>query len=68
MSKKTVSQMEAVLMEKIEKAKVRLDKLQQKHKLEIGQLAYKHGLHQLGIKRLDAAFMKLAEELHHENA
>ncbi|QDQ40262.1 hypothetical protein E3226_007560 [Legionella geestiana] len=67
MSKKTVSQMEAVLMEKIEKAKVRLDKLQQKHKLEIGQLAYKYGLHQLDIKRLDAVFMTLAEELRHDN-
>lgn len=64
----TVSQMEAVLLDRIEKAKIKLDKLQQKHKLEIGHLAYKHGLHQFEVTRLDAAFLKLAIELHHENA
>ncbi len=35
MSKQTVSQMEAVLLDRIEKAKAKLDKSQQKHKLEI---------------------------------
>lgn len=68
MSKKTASQMEAVLMDKIEQAKTRLEKLQQKHKVEIGTLAYKHGLHQFDMKQLDAAFLKLAEELRHDNA
>ena len=68
MSTKTVSQMEAVLLERIEKAKIKLEKLQQKHKLEIGHLAYKHGLHQFNIKRLESAFFKLAEELSHGNA
>ncbi|HAU1190891.1 TPA: hypothetical protein ACT96X_001015 [Legionella pneumophila] len=68
MSTKTVSQMEAVLLDRIEKAKIKLDKLQQKHKLEIGTLAYKHGLHQFDIKLLDAAFLKLVGELHHDNA
>ncbi|HAT1796909.1 TPA: hypothetical protein JBL19_09725 [Legionella pneumophila] len=68
MSTKTVSQMEAVLLDRIEKAKIKLDKLQQKHKLEIGHLAYKHGLHQIDIQRLDSAFLKLAEELHHDNS
>ncbi|HIF0138892.1 TPA: hypothetical protein ACXV19_002029 [Legionella anisa] len=68
MSTKTVSQMEAVLLDRIEKAKIKLEKLQQKHKLEIGNLAYRHGLHQFDIKRLDAAFLKLAEELSHGNA
>ena len=67
MSKKTVSQMEAVLLDRIEKSKLKLDKLQQKHKLEIGALAYKHGLHQFDIPRLDAAFLKLAEELGHDH-
>lgn len=65
MSKKTVSQMEAVLMDKIEQAKVRLEKLQQKHKLEIGALAYKHGLQNIDIKQLDNAFAKMAKELNH---
>lgn len=68
MSSKTVSQMEAVLLDRIEKAKIKLDKLQQKHKLEIGTLAYKHSLHQFDIKQLDTAFLKLAEELSHGNA
>ncbi|HAT2049518.1 TPA: hypothetical protein JBK40_16970 [Legionella pneumophila] len=68
MSIKTVSQMEAVLLDRIEKAKIKLDKLQQKHKLEIGTLAYKHGLHQFDMKRLDSVFFKLAEELLHGNA
>ena len=68
MSKKTASQMEAVLMDKIEQAKTQLEKLQQKHKFELGSLAYKHGLHQFDIKQLDAAFLKLAEELQHDNA
>jgi hypothetical protein len=68
MSKKTVSQMEAVLMDKIQKAHDKLQKLQQKHKLDIGTLAYKHGLHQCELKQLDAAFLKLAEELCHDHA
>jgi hypothetical protein len=58
--------MEAVLMEKIEKAKIKLSDLQQKHKLEIGTLAYKHGLHQLNIKQLDEHFLNLAKELCHD--
>jgi hypothetical protein len=39
MSTKTVSQMDAVLLDRVEKAKIKLEKLQQKHKLEIGHLA-----------------------------
>lgn len=66
MSTKTVSQMEAVLLDRIEKAKIKLGKLQQKHKLEIGHLAYKHGLHQFNSKQLDAAFLKLSGELSHD--
>ena len=68
MSKKTGSQMEAALMDRIEKAKEKLEKLQQKHKLEIGSLAYKHGLHSLDIKQLDHAFSKLASEVNHGHA
>jgi hypothetical protein len=67
MSKMTVSQMEAVLLDKIEKAKIKLDKLQDKHKLEIGSLAYKHGLHQFDIKQLDSAFSNLFKELSRDN-
>lgn len=68
MSKMTASQMEAVLLDRIEKSKIKLEKLQQKHKLEIGALAYKHGLHQLDTKQLETAFLKLARELCHDNA
>lgn len=67
MSTKTVSQMEAALLDRIKQAKIKLEQLQQKHKLEIGTIAYKHGLHQFDIKRIDAAFLKLAEELSHGN-
>lgn len=66
MYKKTVSQMEAVLLDRIEKTKVKLEKLQQNHKLEIGSLAYKHGLYKLDMKQLDHAFAKLALEFSHE--
>ncbi|HHW4979453.1 TPA: hypothetical protein ACU0X0_002849 [Legionella anisa] len=67
MSTKTVSQMEAILMDKIEKAKVKLVELQQKHKIEIGSLAYKNGLHQLDLKQLDFIFAKIAKELNHDS-
>jgi len=54
--------MEAVLLDRIEKAKIKLEKLQQKHKLEIGSLAYKHGLQQLDIAQLDRVFGKIASD------
>ena len=60
--------MEAALLDRIEKAKQKLEKLQQKHKLEIGSLAYKHGLHSLDIRQLDHAFSKLASEVSHGHA
>lgn len=63
MSKKTLTQMEAVLMDRIEKARLKLEKLQQKQKIEIGALAIKHGLHQFDMEKLDIAFSCLAQEL-----
>ncbi|HAT1756477.1 hypothetical protein G5T09_02150 [Legionella pneumophila serogroup 1] len=68
MSKKTASQMEEVLLDRIEKAKIKLDKLQQKHKIEIGNLAYKHGLHHWDLKQLNLIFAKIVKELHHEHS
>lgn len=62
MSKKTISQMEAELMDKIEHARKKLDSLQQKHKLEIGTLAYKHGFNQFDMSYLDQVFSKIASE------
>ncbi|HAU0932758.1 hypothetical protein SCO85_12045 [Legionella pneumophila serogroup 1] len=65
MSKKTLSQMEAVLTDRINQAKNKLDKLQQKHKLEIGSLAYKHGLQNFTTQQLDYAFARIAKEINH---
>lgn len=65
MSKMTISQMEEVFLDRIEKAKIKLDKLQQKHKIEIGALAYKHNFHHYDFKQLDLIFGKIAKELHH---
>ena len=59
MSKKTGSQMEAVLLDRIETAKI---------KLEIGTLAYKHGLHTFDLKQLDHVFAKVVGELNHDHA
>ena len=67
MSNKTISQMEAVLMDKIEKAKDQLAKLQQKHKLEIGNLAYQHNLQRFTIEQLNQAFSIVAKDLSHEH-
>ena len=68
MSKKTRSQMEAELMDKIEKTKLRLNQLHQKHQLEIGALAYQHGLQQLDHKQLNHTFATIAKELHNGHA
>jgi hypothetical protein len=68
MPKKNLSDKEKALVEKISKAKSELDKLQKKQKLEIGALAYKHGLNQYNSNQLDSAFKKLSEELNLEHA
>ncbi|EEZ95941.1 hypothetical protein [Legionella longbeachae] len=67
MSKKTLSQMEEVLTDRIEKAKLKLNRLQQKHKLEIGSLAFKHNLNHYDLKQLDCLFARIAKELCHEH-
>ena len=58
---------EKKLLDKIEKAKNDLVRLQNKRKLEIGKMAYKHGLSDFSDATLDQAFEKLAKELHDEN-
>ena len=68
MSTMTVSQMEALLLDRIAKAKTQLEKLNQKHKLDIGTLAYKHGLNNLDLKTLENVFAKIAREVNHEHA
>ncbi len=56
------------LIKKIEKAKRELLALQQKRLLEIGKLAYKHGLDAFEDILLDRHFAKLAKELNHANS
>ncbi len=62
MSTKTVAQMEAVLLDRIEKAKDKLAKLQQKHQLEIGNLAYQHGLQKFSLAQLNQAFESITRD------
>lgn len=62
-TKKTLSDKEVDLLKIISDAKKKLAKLQDKQKVEIGELACKNGLHQFDLKVLDVAFKKLAEQL-----
>ena len=63
MSKSSVSEKEIRLIQKIEKAQAELTKLQEKQKLEIGALAYKHGLNHYDTPTLEKAFSELSKEL-----
>ncbi len=64
LTKKISSQeKEKQLLEKIEKAKDQLARLQEKRRLEIAKIAYKHGLDQFDNKILDKAFKQVAEQL-----
>ena len=54
---------EKKLIEKIEKAKSQLARLQEKRRLEIAKIAYKHGLDQVDNKILDKAFKQVAVAL-----
>ena len=63
---KTLAQKEEQLLAVIHDAKKKLGKLQDKVKLELGELACKHGLHNFEINTLEEAFKKLKDELTHE--
>jgi hypothetical protein len=63
MAKKTVSEKEQELLLIIESAKRKLVDLQKKQKIELGSLAYKHGLYHADKETLDFAFKKIAEEM-----
>jgi len=67
MTKKTTLEKEKELLDKIEKAKLDLAKLQRKQKIEIGTLACKHGLNEFDTKTLNSAFEKLSGELQRAN-
>lgn len=66
--KKSLKEKEAELIDKIHDAKQKLSKLQQKRKIEIGQLAMKYGLDQLDNAALEAHFKTVADGLAHANA
>ncbi len=51
------------LVEKIEKAKNELSRLQQKRRVELGKLAIKHGLDAYDNKIIDQHFAKLSQVL-----
>ena len=65
--KKTSSDKERELLEIISDAKKKLAKLQDKQKIEIGELACKHGLNDFDLNVLDKAFEKLSGELKTSN-
>ena len=61
--KMSLKEKESKLIEKIEKAKKDLSRLQDKRRNEIGRLACKHGLDAFDDKLLDQSFAKLSKEL-----
>ena len=61
--KKTLSEKEKELQQIITDAKSKLAKLQNKQKIEVGELACKHGLNEFSLDVLDAEFKKLYASL-----
>lgn len=66
-TQKTTAEREQELLNTIADAKKKLEKLQQKQKIELGDLACKHGLNQFSSTILDRAFKQLSETLKHEH-
>ena len=64
--KKTLSEKEQELVNIISETKKKLAKLQDKQKIELGELACKHGLNQFDLTILDDAFKKLSAQLSHD--
>ena len=65
--KKSLKEKENKLLEKIEKAKNELSRLQEKKRTDIGKLACKHGLDAFDDAVLDKHFSNLAKELANGN-
>ena len=61
--KKTISQKEQELKDIIADTRKKLSALQNRQKMDIGELAYKHGLNNFDLDVLDNAFKKLFIEL-----
>lgn len=64
---KSVAEKEKELLETIAAAKKKLERLQQQQKIEIGELACKHGLNKFNTEALDVAFKNLNIQLSNEN-
>lgn len=64
--KKTLSDKEKELKQIIADAKKKLANIHNKQKTDIGELAFKHGLHEFDLSKLDNAFKKLAIQLNSE--
>lgn len=62
-TKKTASVKEQEYLKIIEETKNKLKKLQNKKKIELGELAHKCGLSDFDLKELKTQFLKLAKEL-----
>ena len=63
--KKSVSKKEQELKDIISDTKKKLANLQNKQKMDIGELACDHGLNKFDLKVLDEAFKKLHAQLSH---
>ena len=63
--KKTISQKEKELIDLIKESKEKLHKLQNKQRLDLGELACKHGLHEFDRSVIDASFKDLSVKLGH---
>lgn len=61
--KKTLSDKEQELKNIISEAKKKLEKLQSKQRMEIGDLACKYGLNNFDLETLEMAFKNLADSL-----
>ncbi|USQ15591.1 hypothetical protein J2N86_15710 (plasmid) [Legionella lytica] len=61
--KRNLSDMEKSLQETIADAQSKLTAIQEKQKLNLGKLAYKHGLNEFDLDLLDSEFKKLATAL-----
>ena len=62
-TKKSLSDKETELLNIISDAKKKLAKLQEKQKIDIGDLACQHGLNKFDINVLGIEFKKLSEQL-----
>lgn len=65
-TKKTASDKEQEYLKIIDDTKIKLKKLQDKKKIELGELACKCGLSDFDLKELKMHFLKLAKDLSHK--